>query len=105
MKNGLKIAIVSVALALLSGEAEAARKQVVAFDKRVVADSLTAFAQRQATVGKIKVTTVKVKNDNLVEVFASRQFSTIPFSEEDVAYLHSTVSQIILGHPDGTVRI
>ena len=53
MKNGLKIAIVAVALTLLSGEMFAANNQVVAFDKRAVADSLTAFAGRQATVGKI----------------------------------------------------
>ena len=105
MKNGLKTAIVAVALVLLTGEIFAAQKQVVAFDKRAVADSLTAFAGRQATVGKIKVTTVKVKNDNVVEVFASRQFSTVPFSEESVQYLYETVSQIVLGRPDGKIRI
>lgn len=88
-----------------AGVAQAASKQVVAFDKRAVGDSLTAFAQRQATVGKIKVTTVKVKNDNFVEVFANRQFSTVPFSLEDVQYLYETVSQIVLGRPDGKVRI
>ena len=105
MKNGLKTAVVSVALMLLSGVMYAAQKQVVAFDKRAVADSLTAFAKRQATVGKIKVTTVRVKDDNIVEVFASRQFSTVPFSEADVQYLYETVSQIVLGRKDGKVSI
>lgn len=105
MRNGLKIVFVLAVMLLSGGGIHAAKKQVVSFDKRAVADSLTAYAQRKATVGKIKVTTVKVKNDNLVEVFANRQFSTIPFSNEDVAYLHSMVSQIVLGHPDGTVRI
>ena len=90
---------------LLSGVMYAAQKQVVAFDKRAVADSLTAFAKRQATVGKIKVTTVRVKDDNIVEVFASRQFSTVPFSEADVQYLYETVSQIVLGRKDGKVSI
>ena len=90
---------------LLSGVMYAAQKQVVAFDKRAVADSLTAFAKRQATVGKIKVTTVRVKDDNIVEVFASRQFSTVPFSEADVQYLYETVSQIVLGRKDGMVSI
>ena len=94
------------AIMLLSGsEVYAAKKAVVAFDKRAVGDTLTAYARRQATVGKIKVTTVKVKDDNLVEVFASRQFSTIPFSEEGVKYLYETVSQMVLNRPDGTVRI
>ena len=105
MKNVLKTVFVLAALVLSASGVSAAQKRVVAFDKRAVADSLTSFAQRKATVGKIKVTTVKVKNDNMVEVFASRQFSTIPFSNEDVAYLDSVVSQIVLGRPDGTVRI
>ena len=43
--------------------------------------------------------------DNFVEVFANRQFSTVPFSSEDVQYLYETVSQIVLGRPDGKVRI
>ena len=105
MKNVLKIVFVMAALVLSASGVNAAPKRVVAFNKKAVADSLTSFAQRKATVGKIKVTTVKVKNDNMVEVFASRQFSTIPFSNEDVEYLHSVVSQIVLGREDGTVRI
>jgi len=112
MKQTVKIGLCLAAILLAcqafgtsAGVAEAATKQVVAFDKRAVGDTLTAFAKRQATVGKIKVTTVKVKNDNFVEVFASRQFSTVPISSEDVQYLYETVSQIVLGRPDGKVRI
>ena len=105
MKNVLKTVFVLAALVLSASGVNAAPKRVVAFNKKAVADSLTSVSQRKATVGKIKVTTVKVKNDNMVEVFASRQFSTIPFSNEDVDYLHSVVSQIVLGREDGTVRI
>ena len=96
-----------MAVVLLSGSEEmlAARKPVVAFDKRAIGDTLTAFASRQATVGRIKVTTVKVTNDNLVEVFANRQFSTIPFTEEGVNYLYQTISNMVFDRPDGKVRI
>ena len=99
------VMLVSQAFITGVGVAEAAPKVVVAFDKRAVSDSLTAFAAREATVGKIKVTTVKVQNDNFVEVFASRQLSTVPFSSESVQQLYETVSQIVLGRPDGKVRI
>ncbi len=104
LTNGL-LNLTSGQQRMASGSLMAANKQVVAFDKSAVADTLTAFASRQATVGRIKVSTVKVKNDKLVEVFASRQLSTIPFSDESVRYLYQTVSQLVLGRPNGTVRI
>ena len=104
MKNRLRIGLIAIACVVCTAMT-AAPKQVVSFDKRAVSDSLTAFAARQASVGKIRVSTVKVKNDKLVEVFASRQLSTIPFSADSVEYLYEMVSRIVLGRPDGEVRI
>lgn len=75
-----------------------------AFSKTVLADSLTAYCKRQATVGKVKVTQVKVYDDS-VAVFVNHQLSTIPLSEEGVAYLYEMVSQHVLGKTDGKVRI
>lgn len=75
-----------------------------AFDKTVIADSLTAYCQTQATVGKVKVTQVKV-NGNNVEVFVNHSLSTIPLSDEGVDHLYSMVSQMVLGNSDGKVKI
>lgn len=74
-------------------------------NKRVMADSLTAFCARKATVGKIKITTIRVKDDSIVEIYASKQLGTVPYSPEDVQNLYQVMSELTLGNPDGHVSI
>lgn len=77
----------------------------VRVDKKLLGDSLTAFCSRQASVGKIKVKTVRVKNDTIAEVYATKQLSTIPFTEESVDSLYAMARYVLFGKNRGRVHI
>ncbi len=77
---------------------------VYAFDKQALADTLTAYANSKARVGKVQVTKVRVRK-NIVNIYAGKALSCIPMRQEDVNYLHRLGSQMVLGNKRGTVQI
>ena len=103
MEVYMKRTILLLSAVLCLAGARAAEPELM--NKRVMSDSLTAFCARKATVGKIKITTIRVQNDSLVEIYASKQLSTIPFSNADVQYLYEMMSELTIGRPEGHVRI
>ena len=88
-----------VALSVMGTQAQ------VSVNKKELADSLTAFCAEYASVGKIKVTSVKVRDDSKAEIYAAKQLSTIPFSEESVQVLYERISNVLFGRPNGSVKI
>ncbi len=75
-----------------------------AFDKQALADTLTAYANSQARVGKVQVNRVRVRK-NTVSIYAGKALSCMPIRQEDVRNLHRLGSQMVLGHARGNVQI
>ncbi len=75
-----------------------------AFDKQALADTLTAYANSKARVGKVQVTRVRVKK-NTVNIYAGKALSCIPVRQDDVRALHRLASEMVLGHTRGNVQI
>lgn len=76
----------------------------LALDKDALADSITLFANRYASVGKVSVHRVTVRNRR-VSVFANKNLSCIPFTPTTVRELRQKVSRIVLGNTKGEVSI
>ncbi len=82
----------------------AVHTNIYAFDKQTLADSLTAYANRQARVGKVNVNRVRVRK-NTVNIYVSKALSCMPIRQEDVRNLHRMGSQLVLGNLNGNVQI
>ncbi len=75
-----------------------------AFDKQALTDTLTAYANQEAHVGKVHVKRVRVKKNN-VAIYTNRALSFISLKEENVRALYRLCSNMVLGHDRGKVQI
>lgn len=88
---------------LLSGISQA----VFAFDKRVLSDTLTHYANEQAKVGKVNISRVQVRNNEVTAYDDKklRTLSMLPMTPKQADKIRRIVSQFVLGHEDGKVLV
>ncbi len=73
-------------------------------DKQQLADTLTVVANQEASVGKIRISRIRVQN-NEVSLYTNRALSFLPLRPENVQNIKTLVSQLVLGHDKGTIHI
>ena len=75
-----------------------------AFDKKVLADSLTSIVQQHAFAGKVDVSRIRVKNQ-YVYVYTNATLSHISFNPKEITQIRTMVSKMVLGNNHGKVTI
>ena len=75
-----------------------------AFDKQVLADSLTSIVQQHAFAGKVDVSRIRVKNQ-YVYVYTNATLSHISFNPKEITQIRTMVSKMVLGNNHGKVTI
>lgn len=68
---------------------------VYGVNEKVLSDSLTRVVRRHSGVGAVKVSNVRV-SDTIVKVYTNATLSHISFTPEDVDYIRSMVSKLVL---------
>lgn len=76
-----------------------------AFDKRALTDTLNNYVNEQVKVGKIKVTRVLVRDDNVSVYTEKKVLSSLTMTPEQVSMLRRIVSVYVLGKENGNVLI
>lgn len=77
---------------------------VYSLNKQQIADSITSYANRFASVGTMKVVRVR-QSGNSAEVYVNKQLSYLPFTEERANGIRSICKQLIFGSNRGVVKV
>ena len=75
-----------------------------AIDKQAIADTLTAIAQQRTYVAPIKISSVRVSNNNIT-IVTDANLSYVSFSEQEIKHIRQAISKLVLGNENGKVKI
>ena len=78
--------------------------QMMAIDRNLLADTLTAFVQERAFAESVKISNIRVKNQ-YVTLYTNKALSVVSLNEHEVRDLRLLVSQMVLGNNNGKVTI
>ena len=78
--------------------------QSFAIDKQELADTLSSIVAQHAYVGKVQVSRIRVRNQQIF-VYTNATLSHISFTPQEVRDLRLLVSQLVLGNNQGKVSI
>ena len=78
--------------------------QMLAIDRDLLADTLTAFVHERAYAESVKVSNIRVKNQ-YVTLYTNKALSVVSLNEQEVRDLRLLVSQMVLGNNQGKVTI
>ena len=75
-----------------------------AIDKQVLADTLTNIAHQHAFTGKVDISNIRVKNQQ-IWVYTNTTLSHVSLTPKEVTDIRMLVSKMILGNQNGKVTI
>ena len=77
---------------------------MMAIDRNLLADTLTAFVQERAFAESVKISNIRVKNQ-YVTLYTNKALSVVSLNEHEVRDLRLLVSQMVLRNNNGKVTI
>lgn len=77
---------------------------MMAIDRDLLADTLTAFVHERAYSESVKISNIRVKNQ-FVTLYTNKALSVVSLSPSEVTQLRLLVSRLIFGHNHGKVTI
>ncbi len=84
--------------------AQAQSTPYTSVDKQALADTLTVIGNQYAQIGKVRISNLRVEN-NVVTLHTNRSLSFMPARVENIQQIKALVSEMVLGHTNGVVRI
>lgn len=75
-----------------------------AIDKQVLADTLTSIAHQHAFTGRVDISNIRVKNQQ-IWVYTNTTLSHVSLTPKEVSEIRTLVSEMVLGNKQGKVTI
>ena len=76
----------------------------LAIPMRALGDSLTAYANEKAQVGKVSVKRIRT-SDNSASIYTDKTLSGLSLSPAELKDLRRCVSKLVFGNTDGNIQI